>query len=166
MKYLKLFEAFDLNEFEDILLPFIDDGVCSLEESSSKDFYVYSFESVKYVNTAKDKLEKKDINNWFCNGYLTHYIFCYSDKISDRLNEIFDNLKIVKGFERTSYFDKSDNCLFTVFDKAGPSIFFDSFKYWSPLEDEFNLSYAEVKLLTANFLEKKLNIKTHYIYKN
>lgn len=164
MRQLKLFEDFNQEDIEDILLKFIDDGVCDV--FSDNNFKIFTFKKSKNyllnIKNAEDRLKNRKSKNWIV---YKNYIVSYSDKMYNIFNKIFNDLntltKYISSFDKngTIYVDKNNQWIFCLFDDNElwcRYLYLSELDYYKRLDDRLMLS---LDIFTRHFFELKTGVK-------
>lgn len=152
MKHLLQYEKFSFHyDVEDILLPFIDDGICKME--GGQHLKQYSFRDKGQFNKAIELLQSRNATRWGMERYI-YILYSYTEELENRMNRTFDNLTQVDSGGVYRYYNK-DNREVMIIKKDLSSVYCERNLYWSILEKNFNLERSDIKLITKLFIQLK-----------
>lgn len=160
MFWIKLYENFKSDEIEDVedaLLTFIDDGECRVY--GNKHLLCFEFYEDMYIDQAIHRLRSKKIDNWFIIELIDfeNHIFAYSNEIEDWFTNLWNDLKIKVVDDENIYYDTNGNWIFCHHSESG-YLGCSNSNYWNILLIEFGLDH-KIQILTKYFFEKMSSIK-------
>jgi len=156
MRYIKLFEAFGLDDLEDFLVEFMDRGDC-FTSFKNDHMGIYTFRNQDSFNSTKKVLESKKISYYSAYYSPNDVIVLLSSELERFMNSKFLDCQKFrsKKHKEIIIWKKGDEVVANLQHDDGLTYFWAAFEIYSSLRYEpFNLGLKPFEILINSFLRK------------
>lgn len=162
MRYINLYENFQTENVEDLLLGLIDDGKCRV--SGNEFFRRFNIQDDHEYEIAHQRLIKHNVKNYIISDIVSGIedIYSYSHKLDDYLNGVFKKCQVVKPkteFSPASSFKfwvDGEKVLFG-YSSIG-NVFYVDYSIWNTFETKFGMWEAFVKIYLTHYIKTTFNL--------